>query len=63
MNCASFDKEVPCQEKATLTVFWPGKETVACERHCAGMQRVANAMGFALASRQLPAESSETTKP
>lgn len=64
MNCASFDKEVPCPEKATMTVFWPGKETVACDRHTAGIQRIADAMGFSLATRILePEKSSETIQP
>lgn len=54
MRCKSFEKDdVPCSEEATVTVFWPGQETVACDRHHQGMQRIAGAMGFALASRPL----------
>ncbi len=54
MICKSFDKGgVQCQEEATVTVFWPGQETVACDRHHAGMQRVAEVMGFPLPSRPL----------
>jgi hypothetical protein len=52
MDCKSFDKGgVPCPEKATVTVFWPGKTTEACDQHHQGMQRVAAAMGFPLDSR------------
>lgn len=55
MLCKSSDKgDVACKEEATVTVFWPGKETVACDRHHAGMQRIAEAMGFPLSSRPLP---------
>ena len=58
MLCKSFDKgDAPCTEEATVEVFWPGKETVACGRHHAGMQRIAEAMGFTLSSR--PLESTE----
>lgn len=60
MICKSFDKgDVPCTAEATVTVFWPGKETVACDRHHQGMQRLAGVMGFPLPSRpiepQIPA--------
>lgn len=55
MLCKSTDKgDVPCTEQATVEVFWPGKETVACDRHHQGMQRIASAMGFVLSSRPIP---------
>jgi len=57
MRCKSNDSgNVPCTEEATVTVFWPGQETVACDRHHKKMQGVAGFMGFALSSRSLPPE-------
>ena len=56
MICKSFDKDVPCTEAATVTVFWPGKETVACGRHHLGMQRLASVMGFTLSVRPIEPE-------
>lgn len=53
MFCKSFDKEVPCTEEATVEVFWPGRETIACDRHHQGMQKVAGVMGFVLSFRAL----------
>ncbi len=54
MRCKSFDKgEVPCPEDATVEVFWPGKETIACDRHKEGMVKLAGFMGFAVAVRPL----------
>lgn len=54
MICKSFDKgEVPCCAEATVTVFWPGKETVACDRHAEGMVKLAGFMGFVLSTRPL----------
>lgn len=53
MLCKSCDKEVQCTGQATFEVFWPGKTTVACDRHHLGMQRIAGAMGFALDSRPI----------
>jgi hypothetical protein len=57
MICKSFDKgEVPCASEATWTVFWPGRETVSCDRHHEAQQKIAGAMGFALSSRPLATE-------
>jgi len=36
--------------KATQIVHWPGKDTPACDRHAQGLNRLAGAMGFALAA-------------
>lgn len=55
MRCKSTDGNVPCPAAATVEVFWPGQETVACDKHHAKMQSVARAMGFALSARPLPA--------
>lgn len=54
MLCKAFDKEAPCTAEATFTVFWPGQETVSCDRHHEGQQRIAGFMGFALSSRPIP---------
>lgn len=57
MKCKSFDKGgAPCPEPATVTVFWPGQETVACDRHHEGMRRVAGVMGFTLSVRAVEPE-------
>jgi hypothetical protein len=57
MICKSFEEgEKPCAAEATWTVFWPGQETVACDRHHIGMQKLAGFMGFALSSRPWAAE-------
>lgn len=53
MLCKAFDKEAPCTAEATFTVFWPGQETVSCDRHHAHQQRIAGFMGFSLSSRPL----------
>lgn len=60
MNCKSFDGALQCQKPATVTVFWPGQTTYACDMHHAGMQRVARVMGFPLDSRPIEAEKSRT---
>lgn len=59
MKCKSFDKgDVPCEAEATVTVFWPGKTTVACDRHHGSIVQIAEAMGFPVDCRPL----SETEK-
>ncbi len=60
MLCQSFDKEQPCKEDATMTVFWPGKTTESCERHYQGQLRIAGFMGFALDARPIPMPSEGT---
>ena len=56
MLCKSYDKEMACRSAATMTVFWPGKTTEACDRHAEGLRRVASAMGFALDIRPIQNE-------
>lgn len=53
MQCKSHDKDMQCQAEATVTVFWPGQTTVACDRHAQGIARVASAMGFNVDTRPL----------
>lgn len=61
MSCKSFDAGgVACPEAATVTVFWPGKTTEACDKHHQGMQKVAAVMGFTLDSRPIEAAKSQT---
>lgn len=56
MQCKSYDKEMACQSEATMTVFWPGKTTEACDRHSEGLRRIGSAMGFALDIRPIENE-------
>lgn len=56
MLCKSNNKDGPCKENATVTVFWPGKTTVSCGVHYLGQLRIAEAMGFSLDSRPLTEE-------
>ena len=60
MDCKSNDKDKPCGQPATWTVFWPGRTTESCDRHYQGQQRIAEAMGFALDARPIVAEPKES---
>lgn len=53
MKCKSSDKEGQCEAEATIEVFWPGKTTVACDRHAQGMLRLASVMGFTCDARPI----------
>ena len=43
-----------CDEIATCTAHWPGQDGRQCDRHRAGLERIAEAMGFKLHTTPLP---------
>ena len=51
--CKSEENGKPCEAEATVTVFWPGRTTAACDRHARGMERLAEAMGFQVDKRPI----------
>jgi hypothetical protein len=50
-----------CLNKATEQVFWPGQEMRFCPSCAQRARNVAQAMGFPLSTRPLPAEGTDAT--
>ena len=46
--------QATCRNEAVWRVFWPGRNTVMCDRCFLKGQRIAEAMGFELQGEKLP---------
>lgn len=46
---------------ATQIVHWPGKDTLACDKHAEQLRNVARAMGFSISSRPVSSYDVECT--
>lgn len=59
LRCGAHD----CCEIAEVTTHWPGQDGPRCLYHLAGAIRVANAMGFTLATTPLPVKRNDPNPP